>query len=117
MLFHYKSNLKIYLCNTCFMYKICTDQYLMNRITDCFSLLQYSALSTLSNISRLQSYMFRTYNLPPGVYSMYPGSCKHRVWECIRASSAAPGFYKPFVLDEYIHQVISSTSPGIRLGR
>lgn len=65
---------------------------------------KYSALSTLSNISQLQSYMFRTYNLPPGVYSMYPGSCKHRVWECIRASSAAPGFYKPFVLDEYIHQ-------------
>ncbi|XP_061178689.1 calcium-independent phospholipase A2-gamma-like [Saccostrea echinata] len=65
---------------------------------------KYSALSTLSNISRLQSYMFRTYNLPPGVYSMYPGSCKHRVWECIRASSAAPGFYKPFILDEYIHQ-------------
>ncbi|KAK3101244.1 hypothetical protein FSP39_002089 [Pinctada imbricata] len=65
---------------------------------------KFSAISSISNLAKPKNYMFRNYNLPPGVFSNYPGSCKHKMWECIRASSAAPGFYKPFVIDDFLHQ-------------
>ncbi|XP_071133254.1 calcium-independent phospholipase A2-gamma-like [Mytilus edulis] len=63
-----------------------------------------SAISCLLNVPKMKSFMFRTYNLPPGVYSHYPGNCKHKVWEAIRASSAAPVYLKEFVLGDFIHQ-------------
>jgi calcium-independent phospholipase A2-gamma len=53
----------------------------------------------------MKNFMFRTYNLPPGVFSQYPGNCKHKVWEAIRASSAAPGYFEEFALGDYVHQV------------
>ncbi|XP_013074160.2 calcium-independent phospholipase A2-gamma-like [Biomphalaria glabrata] len=63
-----------------------------------------SAASTLVNSSELSNYLFRTYNLPPGVTSQYRGSCKYKIWEVIRASSAAPGYFDSFTLDEDIHE-------------
>ncbi|XP_052087063.1 calcium-independent phospholipase A2-gamma-like [Mytilus californianus] len=63
-----------------------------------------SAISCLLNVPKMKSFMFRTYNLPPGVFSHYPGNCKHKVWEAIRASSAAPVYLKEFVLGDFIHQ-------------
>ena len=49
--------------------------------------------------------MFRNYNLAPGVQSHYLGSCKYKVWEGIRASSAAPGYYEEKKLDGIYHVV------------
>ncbi|KAL5013924.1 hypothetical protein ScPMuIL_008194 [Solemya velum] len=63
-----------------------------------------SALSTLMNVPKLKNYMFRNYNHQPGVFSHYPGNCRHRSWEVIRASSAAPGYYEEFRLGDMIHQ-------------
>ncbi|XP_014778854.1 calcium-independent phospholipase A2-gamma [Octopus bimaculoides] len=63
-----------------------------------------SALSCVVNMAKMKNYVFRTYNLPSGVYSQYPGSCKYQLWEAIRASSAAPGYYTEFQLDDLIHQ-------------
>ncbi|KAH9520027.1 Calcium-independent phospholipase A2-gamma [Bulinus truncatus] len=63
-----------------------------------------SAASTLVNAPQLTNYLFRTYNMPPGVTSQYPGSCKYRIWEVIRASSAAPGYFEPFVREDEIHE-------------
>ena len=57
------------------------------------------------NVSRVQNFVFRNYNLPAGRESHYAGSIEHRLWEAIRASSAAPGYYEEFPLDDYIHQV------------
>lgn len=57
-----------------------------------------SAVSTLVNVPKWQNFMFRNYNLPPGVYSDYPGNCKQKVWEAVRASSAAPAFYQEITL-------------------
>lgn len=65
---------------------------------------KYSAISCLMNVPKLKNFMFRTYNLPPGVFSQYPGNCKHKVWQAIRASSAAPGYYEEFTLGDYVHQ-------------
>lgn len=77
-------------------------------------MLQVSAISCLLNVPKMKSFMFRTYNLPPGVYSHYPGNCKHKVWEAIRASSAAPVYLKEFVLGDFIHQVTYSHHTNIK---
>ena len=66
---------------------------------------QMCAISTLMNTPRLKNFVFRNYNLPPSTYSQYPGSCVHELWEVIRASSAAPGYYEDFPLGEYVHSV------------
>lgn len=63
-----------------------------------------SAVSTLMNVSRVQNFLFRNYNLPPGRQSHYAGSIGHHLWEAIRASSAAPGYYKEFHLCDHVHQ-------------
>ncbi|XP_076448406.1 calcium-independent phospholipase A2-gamma-like [Babylonia areolata] len=62
-----------------------------------------AAVSTLINTPRMRNFVFRTYNFPPDVYSQYPGSCTDQLWEVIRASSAAPGYYEDFCLDNYVH--------------
>ena len=64
-----------------------------------------SAVSTLVNIAKWKNFLFRNYNLPPSVYSDYPGNCKQKVWEVVMASSAAPAFYKEKTLEEYIFRV------------
>ncbi|XP_076468723.1 calcium-independent phospholipase A2-gamma-like [Babylonia areolata] len=62
-----------------------------------------SAISTLMNTPRMKNFVFRNYNLPPSTYSSYPGSCIHELWQVIRASSAAPGYYEDFPLGDYVH--------------
>uniref|UniRef100_A0A665TR69 Patatin-like phospholipase domain containing 8 n=1 Tax=Echeneis naucrates TaxID=173247 RepID=A0A665TR69_ECHNA len=64
-----------------------------------------SAVSTIVNRGiPLKAYVFRNYRLMPGVRSHYPGDCKHKMWEAIRASSAAPGYFQEFVLGKDLHQ-------------
>lgn len=53
----------------------------------------------------LKAYVFRNYRLMPGVRSHYLGDCKHKMWQAIRASSAAPGYFQEFVLGKDLHQV------------
>lgn len=53
----------------------------------------------------LKAYVFRNYRLMPGVRSHYLGDCKHKMWQGIRASSAAPGYFQEFVLGKDLHQV------------
>uniref|UniRef100_UPI0037E96739 calcium-independent phospholipase A2-gamma n=1 Tax=Semicossyphus pulcher TaxID=241346 RepID=UPI0037E96739 len=52
----------------------------------------------------LKAYVFRNYRLMPGVRSHYLGDCKHKMWQAIRASSAAPGYFQEFVLGKDLHQ-------------
>ncbi|XP_072233411.1 calcium-independent phospholipase A2-gamma isoform X2 [Leuresthes tenuis] len=64
-----------------------------------------AAVSTI--VSRglpLKAYVFRNYRLMPGVRSHYLGDCKHKMWQAIRASSAAPGYFQEFVLGKDLHQ-------------
>uniref|UniRef100_A0A1A8NPF4 Patatin-like phospholipase domain containing 8 n=1 Tax=Nothobranchius pienaari TaxID=704102 RepID=A0A1A8NPF4_9TELE len=64
-----------------------------------------SAVSTIVNRgSPLKAYVFRNYRLMPGVRSHYLGDCKHKMWQAIRASSAAPGYFQEFVLGKDLHQ-------------
>uniref|UniRef100_A0AAR2JDL5 PNPLA domain-containing protein n=1 Tax=Pygocentrus nattereri TaxID=42514 RepID=A0AAR2JDL5_PYGNA len=64
-----------------------------------------AAVSTVVNKGTpLKAYVFRNYNLPPGVRSHYRGGSQHKMWEAIRASSAAPGYFQEFALGTDLHQ-------------
>lgn len=65
---------------------------------------KFSAVSALVNVPRVQNFLFRNYNLPTTRQSHYVGSVNHHVWEAIRASSAAPGYYEESNLGEWVHQ-------------
>ncbi|XP_076007443.1 calcium-independent phospholipase A2-gamma isoform X2 [Genypterus blacodes] len=64
-----------------------------------------SAVSTVVNRGLpLKAFVFRNYTLMPGVRSHYLGDCKQKMWQAIRASSAAPGYFQEFVLGKDLHQ-------------
>ena len=65
---------------------------------------------------------FSSYTLPYQVHSSFKGSCKHPVWAAVRASSAAPGYFDEFSLDNFIHHdggilVNNATHIGIHEAR
>ncbi|XP_007245084.3 calcium-independent phospholipase A2-gamma [Astyanax mexicanus] len=64
-----------------------------------------AAVSTVVNRGLpLKAYVFRNYNFLPGVRSHYLGSCQHKMWQALRASSAAPGYFQEYVLGSDLHQ-------------
>ncbi|XP_024137252.1 calcium-independent phospholipase A2-gamma isoform X1 [Oryzias melastigma] len=64
-----------------------------------------AAVSTIVNRGLpLKAYVFRNYNLLPGVRSHYLGGCQHQLWQAIRATSAAPGYFQEFTLGGDLHQ-------------
>ncbi|XP_072027477.1 uncharacterized protein [Amphiura filiformis] len=63
-----------------------------------------SAIANKINVSSIKNFMFRNYHLPAGVQSQYQGSVRYRCWEALRASSAAPGYFEEFKLDENVFQ-------------
>ncbi|XP_054632335.1 calcium-independent phospholipase A2-gamma-like isoform X2 [Dunckerocampus dactyliophorus] len=64
-----------------------------------------AAVSTIVNRGTpLKAYVFRNYNLLPGVRSHYLGGCQHQLWQAIRATSAAPGYFQEFPLGSDLHQ-------------
>ncbi|XP_062317478.1 calcium-independent phospholipase A2-gamma-like [Osmerus eperlanus] len=63
-----------------------------------------AAVSTIVNRGSLKAFVFRNYNLQPGVRSHYLGGCQHKLWQAIRASSAAPGYFQEFPLGNDLHQ-------------
>lgn len=66
--------------------------------------LKVAAISTVVNHDVIWPYVFRNYTLPFRIKSLYNGSFRHRMWEACRASSAAPGYFGEFKLEENIHQ-------------
>uniref|UniRef100_A0A674MUN5 Calcium-independent phospholipase A2-gamma-like n=1 Tax=Takifugu rubripes TaxID=31033 RepID=A0A674MUN5_TAKRU len=64
-----------------------------------------AAVSTIVNRGTpLKAFVFRNYNLLPGLRSHYLGGCQHQLWEAIRATSAAPGYFQEFTLGNDLHQ-------------
>ncbi|XP_070686766.1 calcium-independent phospholipase A2-gamma-like [Pempheris klunzingeri] len=64
-----------------------------------------AAVSTIVNRgTSLKAYVFRNYNLLPGLRSHYLGGCQHQLWQAIRATSAAPGYFQEFTLGNDLHQ-------------
>ncbi|NXP35661.1 PLPL8 phospholipase, partial [Leiothrix lutea] len=64
-----------------------------------------AAVSTIVNRGTpLKAFVFRNYNHFPGVKSHYMGGCHYKLWQAIRASSAAPGYFQEYVLGSDLHQ-------------
>ncbi|XP_030071778.1 calcium-independent phospholipase A2-gamma [Microcaecilia unicolor] len=64
-----------------------------------------AAVSTLVNRGASpKAFVFRNYNHLPGIQSHYLGGCQYNLWQAIRASSAAPGYFQEYVLGEDLHQ-------------
>ncbi|XP_014678974.1 PREDICTED: calcium-independent phospholipase A2-gamma-like [Priapulus caudatus] len=63
-----------------------------------------SIVSTVVNRPMLRAFLFRNYNLPPRMQSHVCGSCQHKLWEAVQASSAAPGYFDEVKVGSIIHQ-------------
>lgn len=63
-------------------------------------------ISNVTTPNQMKIFLFRNYNLPSWAQSHYDGTCRHKVWEAVRASSAAPGYYEDFKIDGYVFHVI-----------
>ncbi|XP_068996369.1 calcium-independent phospholipase A2-gamma-like [Embiotoca jacksoni] len=51
-----------------------------------------------------KAFVFRNYNHKPGSLSRYAGGSGSQMWQAVRASSAAPGYFQEFTLQSDIHQ-------------
>ncbi|KAJ8371339.1 hypothetical protein SKAU_G00113670 [Synaphobranchus kaupii] len=64
-----------------------------------------SAVSAVVNWGTTpKAFVFRNYNHAPGRLSRYAGASGYQLWQAIRASSAAPGYFQEFPLHSDIHQ-------------
>ena len=60
-------------------------------------------------------FVFSNYTRPYGSNSKFPQSCKYRLWEALRASTAAPGFFEEYKLGNDIHQVLEESKTFLKL--
>lgn len=63
-----------------------------------------ACISTTVTEERIDAHIFRNYALPPNVHSVYNGSYTPKLWQVVRASSAAPAYFGDFLLNSEIHQ-------------
>ncbi|XP_004463655.2 calcium-independent phospholipase A2-gamma isoform X3 [Dasypus novemcinctus] len=64
-----------------------------------------AAVSTLVNRGIMpKAFVFRNYGHFPGINSHYLGGCQYKMWQAIRASSAAPGYFAEYALGNDLHQ-------------
>lgn len=69
---------------------------------DCPKIAMVAAL--VSSTKAPIPYVFRSYNFPAMVTSNYRGSVRYKVWQAVRASSAAPGYFDEFIANQKIFQ-------------
>ncbi|KAF7996639.1 hypothetical protein HCN44_002285 [Aphidius gifuensis] len=57
---------------------------------------KFSAIASIFDHVHTMAYIFRNYTLPASVESQYMGSHRHKLWEAVRASAAAPTYFEEF---------------------
>ncbi|XP_006859345.1 PREDICTED: calcium-independent phospholipase A2-gamma isoform X1 [Chrysochloris asiatica] len=63
-----------------------------------------AAVSTVVNKGITpKAFVFRNYGHFPGINSHYLGGCQYKLWQAIRASSAAPGYFAEYALGNDLH--------------
>ena len=64
------------------------------------------AISAIVNLPTLQPYLFRNYEHHPSSkpLSHFEGSSSHQIWQGVRASAAAPGYFEEFTVNQHVHQ-------------
>ncbi|XP_058815007.1 calcium-independent phospholipase A2-gamma-like [Topomyia yanbarensis] len=65
---------------------------------------KFCCVSTTICEDYIDAHVFRNYTFPLNVQSVYSGSHSARLWEVVRASSAAPAYFGDFQLDGQLHQ-------------
>jgi hypothetical protein len=80
--------------------------------------------ATESSVSPARPFVFRTYEFPPGPeaagraasLALHAGSSKHRVWQAVRASSAAPYYLDDFNVGDLRFQdgAVTVNNPAVR---
>uniref|UniRef100_T1ILI3 PNPLA domain-containing protein n=1 Tax=Strigamia maritima TaxID=126957 RepID=T1ILI3_STRMM len=75
--------------------------YETTRDADCPKI---ATVSTIVNEPRLRAFLFRNYDYPYRHQSIFPGSYCPQLWEAVRASAAAPGYFEEYKLGDYVHQ-------------
>lgn len=78
-----------------------------------------SAVSVLVNRDVLKPFVWRNYSIVPGSRDTHwPGTCRSTLWEAVRASSAAPGYFEEFKHDSNVHQdggILANNPAGVGL--
>ncbi|KAJ6222257.1 hypothetical protein RDWZM_000802 [Blomia tropicalis] len=64
------------------------------------------AISAIVNLPTLQPYLFRNYQHHPSSRPLnhFEGGYNHQIWQAVRASAAAPGYFEEFTLGSHVHQ-------------
>lgn len=85
--------------------------------------LQVFGCATETSVAPARPFVFRTYEFPPGddtedraeMLALHPGASKHKLWEAIRASSAAPYYLDDFCLGEqrFVDGAVSVNNPSV----
>lgn len=78
-----------------------TKTFLDAALEDCP---KFSALSAVVSQTPVVNFLFRNYNYRRGIKSAYPGTIDSPIWQALRASSAAPGYYRELKLGNDVHQ-------------
>lgn len=67
------------------------------------SIPKVAIVSTAVNLSRMTPYLLKNYHLPLSAPSKLPGTTNVKVWEALRASSAAMGLFQECRLGSVVH--------------
>ncbi|CAF1032318.1 unnamed protein product [Adineta ricciae] len=65
---------------------------------------KFSLISALTIPVGYKLFLFRNYSILSSPHTHYDGTSKYKVWEGVRASTSAPGYFEEFLLDGNVFQ-------------
>ncbi|CAF1608711.1 unnamed protein product [Rotaria magnacalcarata] len=65
---------------------------------------KFSLISALTVPNGYRLFLFRNYSILMSPHAHYDGTSKYKVWEAVRASTCAPGYFEEYLLDGNVFQ-------------